>query len=155
MSAEMIAAWFFTKGAEFDVPAAKEALVAMDDEALLTATGDSLPYLDDPAEVRETLEARLDLLTEFEHNGGMIVPVPGGLRMWLAGGESYGDDPNEAFTAISDLLSVPEVMRAGGMTDTADDVLARTAVELWNEYGDPNDVLSERQVQALTAAADD
>jgi len=35
---------------------------------------------------------------------------------------------------------------------TTNDTLIRAAVELWNEYGDPNDILSKVQVDALNAA---
>jgi len=135
MGMDMVASWFFTAKPELSIEAARAVVATLSDEELSgfceTAYGQTLANVeeaDDPddqqyriterAEAIDGLLATLDLLVDFEmsRGGAQVIACPGGYTMWWAGGDSWGDDPNEQFTAVNNLLSVPRVMRALGAT---------------------------------------
>lgn len=93
------------------------AYAAIDDpdnkEDLWVWASDVHPWIEE-GEIQEV--ARRDMmyfrsLLEEDWRGTQIFDVRG-VRLLVAGGESWGDDPNEAFTVVNSIAFMPEAVRS-------------------------------------------
>lgn len=137
MSSELIATWFWTKGTStLDVETAKRAVddAQFDElaEYSMNATGEGINVPGDPEyladiddkviddlrrqakdEIDEiaTLIPDADGAPSYSPNG-FAITSPSGDTLWFAGGTSYGDDPNETYTAMSNIINFPRLLKA-------------------------------------------
>lgn len=120
MGMDMVAAWVWAKKGEVNWSNAKAVLHILTSDELEAYDAVATGGLDDldANEIRDMIEADIDTLAGSPGDLLVIDDPTGHYELWFAGGMSWGDDPNDEFTAINNLLALPRLLQAAGFKVT-------------------------------------